>query len=116
MFGVPVTAHAEETADVVHGADESTLKWYISQDGFDQIRLGMVCGSCLEPFPAAPEARNAKVWRDHAHHYAGIRSAEELMALVTKGRCPVCQSEVSMEMTNATHRGKDEFEPEDGAY
>lgn len=116
MFGVPVAAHAEEVADIVHGADESTIKWYINQDGFDRIRTGMACGSCLEPFPAPPNLRNTKVWRDHAHHYSGIRTTDELMALVAKGRCPICQSEVSSDMVNATHRGRDEFEPEDGAY
>jgi len=116
MSATPIIAHAEEVADLVHGGEESTIKWYLSQEGFDRIRAGMACGNCLEPFPAPPSIRTTAVWREHAHLYSGIRTKDELLDLVVKGRCPVCKCEVSNEMVEATHRGKDEFEPTDGAY
>jgi len=116
MIGVPITAHAEETADIVHGEDQSTIKWYIDQEGFDRIRAGMACSHCLEPFPAPPSIRTTAVWREHAHHYSGIRTKDELLDLVVKGRCPICKSEVSNEMVEVSHRGKDKFAPTEGAY
>lgn len=112
MFGVPVNAHAEEVQDLAAPGDDSTIKWFIGQDGIDRIAAGLVCGSCLEPFPAPPDIKNTKVWRDHAHHYAKLRTKDELLALVVKNKCPVCQSEVSTEMFAVTHKGADPFEPE----
>lgn len=112
MFGVPVTAHGEEVSDLAAPGEESTIKWYIDQDGVDRIAAGMACANCLEPFPAKPDIKNTKVWRDHAHHYSKIRTKDELLALVAKGQCPVCKFEVSTEMFNTTHQGKDPFAPQ----
>ncbi|CAB4171895.1 hypothetical protein UFOVP929_28 [uncultured Caudovirales phage] len=116
MSGVPIIAHAEETADLVHGEEQSTIKWYLDQEGFDRIRAGMACGNCLEPFPAPPSIRTTSIWRDHAHEYSGIRTKDELLDLVLKGRCPICKSEVSSEMVEVNHRGVDPFAPTEGAY
>lgn len=111
-FGVPIKAHGEEIADLVAPGEESTIAWYIDDDGFDRIRLGLACSNCLEPFPAPVGLANTSVWRDHAHHYSGIRTKDELLSLVAKNLCPVCQSENSNEMTGATHKGRDPHEPE----
>lgn len=116
MNVAPIIAHAEETADLVHGEDQSTIKWYINQEGLDRIRAGMACNNCLEPFPAPPSIRTTSIWRDYAHHYSGIRTKDELLALVAKGCCPVCKNEISSEMVEVTHRGTDEFAPTEGAY
>lgn len=112
MFGVPLKAHGEEVPDLSAPGDESTIKWFIDQDGVDRISAGLACPSCLEPFPAPVGIKNTKVWRDHAHHYSKIRTKDELLALVAKDRCPVCQYEASAEMFAATHKGRDPFEPE----
>lgn len=112
MFGVPVKAHAEETSDFAAPGDESTIKWYLDAEAVDRIRHGMVCSSCLEPFPAPPSIENVKIWRDHAHHYSGLRSKDELLSLVSRGACPVCRTEVSLEMFALTHKGRDPYEPE----
>ena len=116
MIGVPIIADAEETADIVHGEDQSTIKWYVSQEGFDRIRAGMACTNCLEPFPAPPSIRTTAIWRDNAHHYSGLRTKDELLDLVIKGRCPICKNEVSNEMVEVSHRGVDPFAPTEGAY
>lgn len=112
MFGVPVKAHAEEIADFVGPGEESTIAWYVDEEGLDRIRAGLVCSNCLEPFPAPPNLANTHIWRDHSHHYAKIRTEDELLSMVARGVCPICQTEVSHEMFGLTHKGRDAFEPE----
>jgi hypothetical protein len=112
MFGVPVKAHGEETSDFAAPGDESTIKWYIDQDGVDRIKDGMVCSSCLEPFPAPPNIANTKIWREHSHHYSRLRTEDELLSLVARNACPICRTEVSVEMFALTHKGRDPHEPE----
>lgn len=112
MFGVAINAHAEEVQELSANGDQSTIKWYIGKEAADLIAACMACPSCLEPFPAPPDPKNLKIWRDHAHHYAGLRTPDELIKIVKEKRCPICKYEVSPEMFAATHRGKDPFEPE----
>ncbi len=107
----PVIAQAEEAADLSAPGEESTIKWYIGEETFDRIAMGMVCSNCLEPFPAPPSIRNTSRWREQAHEYAGLRTPDEVMSIISRGQCPVCQTEVSTEMTSVMHRGADPFAP-----
>jgi hypothetical protein len=89
--------------------------WYLhgphQEDDADRLARGLACGVCLAVFPAKPSIENMKVWRQHAHEWKPMREKNEVLALVSQGKCPTCTSEVRDEMHGLMHRGLDPLRP-----
>lgn len=111
----PIQAHAEETYDYTWGEPQRSIMWYLhgphQEEDAERLARGLACGVCLSVFPAKPALENTRVWRDHAHGWAPMRTPSEVLALVAQGKCPTCASEVRDEMHDLMHRGVDPFRP-----
>lgn len=110
-----IAAHAEETLDFYSGEPKRVIKWHVygpnQAEDAERMRLGLVCMECLSVFPAAPEIKNLSIWKKFAHEWAGLRSKDELISLISRNLCPTCTTQVNGEMFALSYRGLDEFAP-----
>lgn len=109
----PINAHAEETTGFYHGEPQRAIKWYIDgehqYEDAERMRHGLVCTECMSTFPAAPNKKNLNVWRQYAHEWAGLRTKDEVLKLVSNNLCPTCASEVTPDMFALSYKGVDEY-------
>jgi hypothetical protein len=105
----PIIAHPEEVSGQFSRPGERALLWYVTIEDRERIRRLMACASCLQVFPAPPEKRNLHIFRAEGvtRMFTAARSPEEVEALISAGKCPACQTEVSQEMLRLMDVGDD---------
>ncbi len=111
----PITAHAEETYDLVAGEPKRAIMWYLhgehQYEDVERLEKGLACGDCLSVFPARPALENARAWRPISHEWEPMRTPDEVMKMISLNQCPTCGCEVSVQMHEIMHRGLDEYRP-----
>jgi hypothetical protein len=97
LSGVP--AHTEEVAGQFSRPGERALLHYLSDEDYARCRQGLICQSCLTPFPAPPSLANLQAWKPFLRNWMGMgKRPQDVKADLARERCPTCNSDVRPEM------------------